>query len=30
MLGSSIMKIYTFNVADFQVFSSAGIQALPP
>jgi toxin-antitoxin system PIN domain toxin len=30
MLASSIMKIYTFNTADFQVFAFAGIQAVTP
>jgi predicted nucleic acid-binding protein len=30
MLASSVAKIYTFNVADFQVFSFAGISAVTP
>jgi uncharacterized protein len=30
MLASSVMKIYTFNTADFQIFAFAGIQAAAP
>jgi toxin-antitoxin system PIN domain toxin len=30
MLGSSVTRIYTFNLSDFQVFSFAGIQAMMP
>jgi len=30
MLASSVMRVYTFNTADFQVFTFAGIQAVTP
>lgn len=30
MLGNNVLKIYTFNVADFQAFSFAGIQVATP
>lgn len=30
MLGNSVMKIYTFNTADFQSLAFAGIQVLSP
>jgi toxin-antitoxin system PIN domain toxin len=30
MLGNGVTKFYTFNVADFQVFAFAGIQAVTP
>jgi uncharacterized protein len=30
MLANQVTKIYTFNIADFQVFAGAGIQAVTP
>jgi hypothetical protein len=30
MLAGGVMKIYTFNTADFQIFAFAGIQAAAP
>ena len=30
MLANRVMKIYTFNTADFQVFAATGIQAVTP
>ena len=30
MLGNSVMKIFTFNTADFQIFAFAGVQTVTP